>query len=82
MNDEVKRSLEKDHVVLGVIMRRPVCSVCSQLGIRDPQEDEMTQSFGPSHLDCLTPYCDSDGLLVCEQVRQSAMCRNLLLHRA
>lgn len=42
MNDEVKRSLERDHVVLGVIMRRPVCSVC------DPQEDEMTQSFGLS----------------------------------
>lgn len=29
MNDEIKRSPERDHVVLGVIMRRPVCSVCS-----------------------------------------------------
>lgn len=28
-DDEIKRSLERDHVVLGVIMRRPVSSVCS-----------------------------------------------------
>lgn len=47
MNDEIKRSVERDHVVLGVIMRRPVCSDCSQLGIRGRQKDEMTQSFGP-----------------------------------